>query len=159
MNTWYWRKRMWRVILYIIVPHMHKDSLSYKGREVPAIKLLYSFASDRNMLIAFLGWVILDLVGRIKILIHFTDFKNTSIHRLLYGANKAFCRGLSYWVDYIQNVASQYSLVVEWSFHQIGQQMMLWVTECPEPLALMGVGWEDGPVLCLEMMRPLLNTT
>lgn len=36
------------------VPHMQKDIFSYKSREVPVVKLQYSFASDRNMLIAFL---------------------------------------------------------------------------------------------------------
>lgn len=120
---------------------MHKNILSYKGREVPAIKLRYSFASDRNMLIGFLGWMILNLVGRIKISIHFTNFKNISIHRLLYGANKVFQWGLSYWVDYIQNVALQYFSVVEWSFHQSSQQTTVCLGDWVPWTTGADVGW------------------
>lgn len=53
INLWCLRIRMWRIILYIMCPICKKTS--YRGREVPAVKLQYSFASDRNMLIAFLG--------------------------------------------------------------------------------------------------------
>lgn len=105
MSMWYLRMRMWRIILYIILHHMQNDILFYRGREIPAFKCQYSFASGRYMLIAFLGWMILNLVGRIKISIHFTNFKNSSSHRLLYGAYKSFQWGLGYWVDFLENVA------------------------------------------------------
>lgn len=43
------------------VPYMQKGVFSYKGREVPVVKLQYSFASDRNMLIAFLHeWILIQ---------------------------------------------------------------------------------------------------
>lgn len=43
-------------ILYIIVPCMQKTSFLTKiGKKVQAVKFQCSFASDRKMLIAFLG--------------------------------------------------------------------------------------------------------
>lgn len=154
MSMWCLRMRVWRIIPYIIVPHMQKDILSYKGREVPAVRLLYSFASDRNMLIAFLGWMILNLVGRIKISIHFTNLKNIRIRRLLCGANRAF---QWHWGCGIVCPSE-----VEWCLQQSGQQVILGVTQSPDPLVLAWAGWEDWHVSCLEMVRLrryLINTS
>ena len=33
--------------------------------------------------------------------------------------------------------------------------MVLWVTECPEPLVLLWARWEDWSILCYEMVRLL----
>lgn len=43
-----------------------QKNLSYTDKELRAFKFVISFAADRNMLIAFLGWMILNPAGMIE---------------------------------------------------------------------------------------------
>lgn len=58
---------------------------------------------------------------------------------------------LGYWVDFIQSVTAVI-LSGRITFSS-NQPVVLWVTECPEPLVLLWAGWEDWSILCYEMVR------